>query len=85
MLQRYGEGTDYVIQDVESYQHEERLPKEHLVLLLMATYGDGEPTDNALAFYTWLTEAAAAAEAGSGDDSTLKVLQGEEGGDHCSV
>ena len=66
-----------MIEDVEGYKHEERLAGERLVLLLMATYGDGEPTDNALAFFTWLTEAAAAAEDGTGNASMLQVRRAQ--------
>jgi sulfite reductase alpha subunit-like flavoprotein len=50
--------------DIENYKAERRLPKERLVLFLMATYGDGEPTDNAADFYCWISSEAEAVENG---------------------
>ena len=44
-------------------------------IFLMATYGDGEPTDSASDFWSWLTKAAEEADNGIGDDSMLKVGQ----------
>ena len=58
LLQRYGEDTAYNVIDIEEYVHEDRFPKEKLVFLMLATYGDGEPTDNAANFYSWITRAA---------------------------
>lgn len=59
---RYGGGTAFEALDVEQYDAASRLPKEKLVLLLMATYGDGDPTDSATEFWGWLSAAAEGAE-----------------------
>ncbi len=50
---KYGASTVFDVVDVENY-NSENLLKEKLVFFLMATYGDGEPTDNAADFYNWL-------------------------------
>ena len=54
---KYGASTVFDVIDVENYSSE-KLATEKLIFFLMATYGDGEPTDNAADFYNWLLEQA---------------------------
>ncbi len=58
--------------DIENYRSESLLPRERLALFLMATYGDGEPTDNAADFYSWICTEVEDVENGV-KDPTLEV------------
>ncbi|KAG2496114.1 hypothetical protein HYH03_005717 [Edaphochlamys debaryana] len=69
---RYGESTSVDVRDVETYKSE-RLASEKCVVLCMATYGDGEPTDNAAVFYNWLLKEAEAVDAGEKEASLTGV------------
>lgn len=52
---QYGLHTKVV--DVEEYDTDNFAgPKHTLVVFCVATYGEGEPPENALAFHTWLME-----------------------------
>jgi len=46
-------GFDARMQDLENFDAEE-LAKSKLAVFLMATYGEGEPTDNAARFSAWM-------------------------------
>lgn len=81
LRRKYGESTTVDVLDIENYKNAEvRLPKERLVLFLMATYGDGEPTDNAADFYSWICTEAEAVENGE-KEPFLQVSSSGDGGD----
>ncbi|GAM21340.1 hypothetical protein SAMD00019534_045150 [Acytostelium subglobosum LB1] len=47
-------GIPCEVVDMEGYDPEE-LANEYFVMFLVATHGEGDPTDNAKEFYTWIT------------------------------
>ena len=61
LSEHYGEGVTFRAKDIETYDYEAKLQHERMVVILVATYGDGEPTDNCVEFHKWLGEHADAA------------------------
>lgn len=51
---RYCEDHEVAVNSLEDVQPES-LRSETMIILVTATYGDGEPTDDAADFCTWLT------------------------------
>ena len=54
----YGSTTMFHLVDAENYNAKEMLLKEKFVIFLVATYGDGEPTDSAVELHDYLVEAS---------------------------
>ncbi|KLJ09320.1 NADPH-cytochrome P450 reductase [Blastomyces silverae] len=66
--QRFGLKT--MVADLEDYDYEnlDKFPEEMVMFFVLATYGEGEPTDNAVDFYQFLTGEDVAFEGGGGAD-----------------
>ena len=74
--QRFGLKT--MVADLEEYDYEnlDKFPDDKVAFFVMATYGEGEPTDNAVEFYQFLTSEDVSFEGGgSADDQPLSSLK----------
>ncbi|KAJ4149675.1 hypothetical protein NW754_001110 [Fusarium falciforme] len=50
-------GLDTMVADLEEYDFDnlDTIPSDKVVMFVLATYGEGEPTDNAVDFYEFIT------------------------------
>ncbi|KAF5832213.1 hypothetical protein DUNSADRAFT_11970 [Dunaliella salina] len=80
LKKHHGESTSVDVIDLESYSAERQLAREKLVVLCVATYGDGEPTDNAADFFSWLSKEVEAVNAGEKEPFMQGVLHAVDKG-----
>ena len=74
--QRFGLKT--MVADLEDYDYEnlDTFPDDKLAVFVLATYGEGEPTDNAVDFYEFVTKEDVSFSNGGGvDDKPLQNLK----------
>lgn len=74
--QRFGLKT--MVADLEEYDYEnlDKFPDDKVAFFVLATYGEGEPTDNAVEFYQFLTGEDVSFEGGgSAEDQPLSALK----------
>ncbi|KAF2829323.1 hypothetical protein CC86DRAFT_286511 [Ophiobolus disseminans] len=70
-------GLQTMVADLEEYDFEnlDNFPDDKLAVFVLATYGEGEPTDNAVEFYEFIgSEDISFSEGGSMDDKPLGKL-----------
>ncbi|KAK9478704.1 hypothetical protein V1514DRAFT_50048 [Lipomyces japonicus] len=63
-------GLKTMVADLEDYDYEDldEFPQEKIAIFVMATYGEGEPTDNAAQFFEFITDPEPSFS-GNGEDS----------------
>ncbi|CAG7946614.1 unnamed protein product [Penicillium salamii] len=74
--QRFGLKT--MVADIEDYDYEnlDKFPEDKVAFFVLATYGEGEPTDNAVDFYQFFTGEDVAFESGAAaEDSPLSAMK----------
>lgn len=74
--QRFGLKT--MVADLEDYDYEnlDKFPEDKIAFFVLATYGEGEPTDNAVEFYQFITGEDVAFESGaSAEEKPLSSLK----------
>lgn len=71
-------GLKTMVADLEEYDFEnlDTFPDDKLAVFVLATYGEGEPTDNAVEFYEFIqSEDISFSEGGGADDKPLANLK----------
>ena len=71
-------GLKTMVADLEDYDYEilDTFPEDKLAVFVLATYGEGEPTDNAVDFYEFITGQEVSFSNGGGvDDRPLENLK----------
>lgn len=71
-------GLKAMVADLEDYDYEnlDKFPDDKVAFFILATYGEGEPTDNAVDFYEFTTgEDVSFSESGGPDEGPLKNLK----------
>jgi len=71
-------GLNTMVADLEDYDYDnlDKFPDDKLAVFVLATYGEGEPTDNAVEFYEFFgSEDISFSEGGSADDKPLANLK----------
>ncbi|KGQ01545.1 NADPH-cytochrome P450 reductase [Paracoccidioides lutzii Pb01] len=74
--QRFGLKT--MVADLEDYDYEnlDKFPEDKVMFFVLATYGEGEPTDNAVDFYQFITSDDVSFEGGgTSDDKPLSSIR----------
>lgn len=72
--QRFGLKT--MVADLEDYDYEnlDKFPEDKVAFFVLATYGEGEPTDNAVDFYQFITGEDTAFESDENPLSSLRYV-----------
>ncbi len=71
-------GLKTMVADLEDYDYEnlDTFPDDKVAMFVLATYGEGEPTDNAVEFYEFMSnDDVSFSEGGSADDKPLSNLK----------
>ena len=63
-------GLKTMVADLEDYDYEnlDTFPDDKIAMFVLATYGEGEPTDNAVEFYEFITGDGVSFSGGGGDE-----------------
>ena len=71
-------GLKTMTADLEDYDYEnlDQFPEDKVAIFVMATYGEGEPTDNAVEFYEFIgSEEVSFSEKGGAEEKALENLR----------